>query len=432
MLARACDRCSTRRPRSRAAASSMLVSRIADEITTVSTPSRCAGSCPTCTSAPSAARAVSTGRVLGVGAADPAAAGQHDAGHAGHAGTADRDEVHVPELIEVGDGRLEVEAGVGAVHRALRGDSAKARAHQVGEQLVGAPLPRRAPLPRPSCGGASASPSSGMSMVSIHSGVKAVSSTSRSAAGRHDVGGVEALLAVADGQRDVDGGKARRPSARTRCWRRHGRRRGRPRHTRGPSGRRRRPRRRAGPATSETGSNSLPRPVMCSTWMPAARSASTRDWKAVLSRCAPSEPPVTSSVGHCGSSPKCSRPSVAPGRAVEQRDLAAQRHADDRRPAQGGGGERRGHVAGEARARAGWRCRRGRSARARRWAPAAFAPRGMPAWRRSRRSRPRPRHRSRRWPGRRRPPRRAGFAGRRARSAEGRRGSGTLGTVRSS
>ena len=40
--------------------------------------------------------------------------------------------------------------------------------------------------------------------------------------------------------------------------------------------------------------------------------------------------------------------SSAPGGAVEQRDLAAQRHADDPRPAQGGRGERRSHVAGEA------------------------------------------------------------------------------------
>ena len=48
---------------------------------------------------------------------------------------------------------------------------------------------------------------------------------------------------------------------------------------------------------------------MCRTWIPDERSASTRDWNAVLSRWAPSEPPVTSSVGHWGSSPKFARPS---------------------------------------------------------------------------------------------------------------------------
>ena len=58
--ASAVERCSTVRPRSRAAASSGLLSRIAVDTTTVAGGSgRCAGSCPRCTSAPSA-RSAST------------------------------------------------------------------------------------------------------------------------------------------------------------------------------------------------------------------------------------------------------------------------------------------------------------------------------------------------------------------------------------
>ena len=58
-LARAAARCSIRRPRRRASASSGLSARIAVDTTSVSAPSMFSAACPTCTSAPWPANAVS-------------------------------------------------------------------------------------------------------------------------------------------------------------------------------------------------------------------------------------------------------------------------------------------------------------------------------------------------------------------------------------
>ena len=71
------------------------------------------------------------------------------------------------------------------------------------------------------------------------------------------------------------------------------------------------------------GSNSLPSPLTCSTCTPAARRASTRSAKVVLSRWAPSDPPVTSSVGRVSDSPKWASASSRAGGPVEPGDLAA-------------------------------------------------------------------------------------------------------------
>ena len=135
-----------------------------------------------------------------------------------------------------------------------------------------------------------------------------------------------------------------------------------------------------------------------------ARAAS----KAVLRRCAPSEPPVTRTVGQCGSRPKCASRLAARGDPVELGDLAAQRHAD------GGGvgaawcSRTWSRRTASSAPRGGWRARPGvllvhddRDVR-------DAGRRGRRGWRRSRRSRRPPGHRSARWPARRRRRRRAG------------------------
>ena len=147
--------------------------------------------------------------------------------------------------------------------------------------------------------------------AATHSGVSAASSTSSAAAGVDDRAGVERLLAVADRQRHEDrrqpdgGGLGDGVGARP----------GRPqvgggvgevhpvdeRHARRTADRRARRRRRPRPSG----------PTTCSTWTPASAERAARraetDW---LSRRAPCEPPVTSSVGRSGSSPKDARASA--------------------------------------------------------------------------------------------------------------------------
>src|ERR1700734_1020140 len=91
--------CSTRRPPLRASASSGLVSLIAVETTSVSAPSRCAASCPTCTSAPSEASVVSISAGWGGVAPGPLPPpAKNEARDPRHARPADPGEVHPAEL----------------------------------------------------------------------------------------------------------------------------------------------------------------------------------------------------------------------------------------------------------------------------------------------------------------------------------------------
>ncbi len=137
--ARAWERCSTGRPAARAATSSGLSSRTAEETTTVSTPSRWAASWPTHTRGAGGAQRLEHGPVGRVGAADRHPAGEQQPGDGGHPRPADGDEVDGAEAVPRRDGRGEVEAGVrdhGSAPPRRTGD-------EVGEQLVAVALPHR-------------------------------------------------------------------------------------------------------------------------------------------------------------------------------------------------------------------------------------------------------------------------------------------------
>ena len=211
VLASACERCSTRRPAARAATSSMLDSRIAEEITTVSLPSTYAASWPTWTSAPSAARAASTGDCF---ASEPLTE-QPRASM-----TRATPDMPAPPMAMKWIDPSSSSGGIGAV-----------KSKRSLEPFIVAPLHRPQVIsrrPRPPCrraarrrrappsrprrrpwrrGVRGRTPAGTSTAVDPGRGQRRVLDEEPATRG-DDVGGVEALLAVADGQRHVDRGEA--------------------------------------------------------------------------------------------------------------------------------------------------------------------------------------------------------------------------------
>ncbi len=330
-------------PRSRARASSTLDSRMAEEMTTVSTASTWDGVVPDVHDGALGRQRPQHEGVLGVGPGDGRPPGQHDPRDAGHAGAADGDEVHPAQRRRVRWGRAEVEAGDRGAHRGAFRVRAAVRTMSASRSSAS-----RSPTPADAAAMAcsrSPSASRGSRVASTQGGVHLGVVDQDSPAGGDDVGRVDPLLAVADRQRDVDRRQADGGQLADGVGAGPGRPRGRPPRRRGPSGRRTAARRTAGRTRRRAGSNSLPRPLTCSTCTPAARRASTRSAKVVLSRWAPSDPPVTSRVGRVSDSPKWASASSPAGGPVEQGDLPPQRHPDDGGVGQRRGRERRRHVA---------------------------------------------------------------------------------------
>ena len=179
------------RPRSRAAASSGLVSRIALDTTTVAGGSgRCAASCPTWTSRAERPQREHRGRLPGVGPGHPLAAGEQDAGDPAHPGTADADEVdgHAasPPVCLRRAAHVEDEAGQAYGGVGVPGPAGR-RAHRREPRRVGEQRDELGEHP-----------------VAGELGVGHQHAPARG----DDRRGVEGLLAVAVRQRDVDGGQA--------------------------------------------------------------------------------------------------------------------------------------------------------------------------------------------------------------------------------
>ena len=413
----AAERGSTRSPWRTASTYSGLSSRTAVETTSVSAPATWAASWPRWTRAPSARSASRVGESCGVAAADRDAAAEHDPGDAGQPGAADADEVHPAEPVgragsrrgpgpssrrsrrldddpgELVVGVARDQRGRGRAHRARAGrrrwpGRGRWRAtHSGGHRGVAPPGGRRR-RPRPDARCASCSP------LPIGSGTKIAGQAGRGGLGDavgagpadHQVGGgVGEVHPVDEVEHDVRAPRSARASA-------------------SPFG-----------------------PMTCSTCTPAsarARAAAETDW---LSRRAPCEPPVTSSVGRSGSRPKNARASARIAARSSREIIRPDRQPDVlgvRQRRVGEGHRDRGSRPGR---RPCWPGRAGRSARGPPAAACGGGRRGTPAPRRSRRSRPRRRG----GPGRGSPgssftaPR--SRAGTLTRSASGRRGSGTGG-----
>ena len=128
-------------------------------------------------------------------------------------------------------------------------------------------------------------------------------------------------------------------------------------------------------------------PTMCSTWTPAAASAgaaAATDW---LSRRAPWEPPVTSSVGRSGSRPKLGA-GLGPQRGPVEGAIIRRIGSPVQGVRQVGAGEAGGDVRGEPGAELVGDARAARCPRAPPAGACGGGRRGTPAPRRSRRSRP--------------------------------------------
>ena len=201
---------------------------------------------------------------------------------------------------------------------------------EVGEVLVGprSPTDSAAVAMAASRAGSSISATTGAHPLRGQLGIVDEHAT----AGADDGRGVETLLAVADRQRDVDGRQPDRGQLADGVGPGAARRRGRPRHRRAPSGRRTGGRRTAAQVGGTRSTcRSFPARVRCRTWMPASRRAATAPANASLSRAAPSDPPVTRTVGQRGSRPSAAAPRRGSAGPVERRrSRLPQRHPDDR------------------------------------------------------------------------------------------------------
>ena len=256
-------------------------------------------------------------------------------------------------------------SGTGILHRAprpRRGSSGPAsRRRRAGSGRT----PRR-PSPRSRIGSVAAGTARGRRpRPSVSVGVV----DQQRAPGLDDGAGVEGLLAVADRQRHEDrrqpdrGGLDDGVGA---AAAEHERRR---RRRRGPSGRRT-PTHGVGHVAGLGASPRPAGPTTCSTWTPASASAADAPETAWLSRRAPCEPPVTSSIGRSGSRPK--------NRAAPRRACAARSRPRDHRRIgsptysavrQRGVGEADRDLDGDAGAEPCWPGRARRSARGRRAVP---------------------------------------------------------------
>ena len=424
MLASACERCSTRRP-GRAGGRQLdvgLADRRGDHDGVLAL-----DVCRVVTDVDLGAfrrEGGEDGCLLGVGAADGAPAREHHPGHPGHPRTPDGDEVDRPELVQGRDRRGEVEAFVGAVHR-CPGSVGPLRVgshDEVGQQLVGAPLPRRRRGRRHRVQPSRVGDERDQDVVDPLRGERRVVDE-QATAGGHDVGGVEPLLPVADRQRHVDGRQAHRGQLAHRVGAGPGDHEvgrgvgevhavGVGRHDVGRARRR-----------SVSGANSLPAPVRCSTCTPAARSAGTR---ASNGRVEPLRAERAAGDQHrrplrvrARSAASASGAGGHAGRAGRSRAAAAYR---SRWRGRAWCSRRSSRRTGSSARRAGWPDPAGRSARAPRSGRAGGGRRGRQGSRRSRRSRrpPRPRTRSMARSAAATAARR--LPGSRSRSADGRRG----------
>ena len=173
--------------------------------------------------------------------------------------------------------------------------------------------------------------------AATHSGVSAASCDEQPAAGVDDRAGVEGLLAVADRQRHEDRRQADGGDLGDGVGAGSGRARGRRRRRRGPCGRRTAARRTAAspavPGHQRLALRARRRAAPAPRPRRRLRAAADTDW---LSRRAPCEPPVTSSVGRSASSPKVRPRLVAQRGPVERGDHPADRQPDVRARARSG------------------------------------------------------------------------------------------------
>ena len=159
-------------------------------------------------------------------------------------------------------------------------------------QLVGAP--------RPSAPPGRASARAGARRSSIQSGVKSASSTSRPPPAATTSAALSRCSPLPTGRgRRRPAGRLR--SARRPCWRPRARRRGRRRHTPAPCGRHTARRRSGAPSAGRLGDELLAQAGHVQHLDAApAQARRRRARKASLRRWAPSDPPVTRTVGGCG------------------------------------------------------------------------------------------------------------------------------------